>query len=160
MGGYLSDSSSLRCHQCQLQLPKAVFETSPELSASCPVLVSWLYYCHHLLLPHLPSSPLSAISCPFPIPHNHFLILNLFQSSDFIILRRARTNREEMSMRMKTQQCFLDEDLDASLKVQERPLVGGGILFIQPCLHCAEMSQWKNHRFFLPSKNTQRSKVP
>lgn len=60
-----------------------------------------------------------------------------------------------MSMRTKTQQCVLDQDLDASLEIQGKPLVGVCTHFIQPCLHCAEMRQWKNYRFFLPSKHTQ-----
>ena len=58
-----------------------------------------------------------------------------------------------MNKGMKTQR-FLDQDLDALLEIQERLLVGLCIYFIQPCLCCAEMSQWKKHRFFLPSKNT------
>lgn len=42
-----------------------------------------------------------------------------YQMTLFIMLRGARTNWEEMSMRMKSQQHFLDWDLDASLGVQE-----------------------------------------
>lgn len=70
-----------------LSLPSQHFSSScpsPVLGAPCPVLISWIYCCHSLLLPHLPSPLLSAVSRSFPVPHNHFLILNLILSNDFI----------------------------------------------------------------------------
>lgn len=45
-------------------------------------------------------------------------------------------------MKMKIQQDFLDQRLDASLEeMQVRPLADLCSLFIQPCLHCAGKSQ-------------------
>lgn len=93
MRGFPSASLPLQSQQCQLQLHQAVFETSPVLSVPCPFLVSCVYCCHGLLLPHLPFSPLSAISCSFPIPHNHLLILILFQSTGCIYNAEKSKNK-------------------------------------------------------------------
>lgn len=162
MRGFPSASLPLHSQQCQLQLHQAVFETSPVLSVPCPFLVSCVYYCHGLLLPHLPSSPLSAISCSFPIPHNHLLILILFQSTGCIY------NAEKSKNRLRGDE-YENEDSRVFSWSGFRCIIGNTRKTIRCTMysfHTTLSSLWweefveKTEVFFLPSETTQWSQVP